>query len=54
MVGCGYYADKSQPSWLTNASVDDVSAFVTRHVDEGIADTEMWPALIGGIGTSDL
>jgi phosphotriesterase-related protein len=52
MVGCGFYVHVSHPDWLSDASADDVAAYLTEQLRDGIGDTGVKPALVGEIGTS--
>jgi phosphotriesterase-related protein len=52
MVGCGFYVHVSHPDWLDDASADDIAAYITGQLRDGIGDTDVRPALVGEIGTS--
>jgi phosphotriesterase-related protein len=53
MVGCGFYIHDSHPTWVEDASVEELAELLLRELAEGIDDTGIRPALIGEIGTSD-
>lgn len=48
----GFYQDKFLPDFVTEASVNELSAFMIKEIEEGIADTNIKAQIIGEIGTS--
>lgn len=51
--GCGFYVHSTHPDWIENASVKEIADAIQNEVDNGIADTDVLPGLIGEVGTSE-
>ena len=52
IVGCGFYVHGSHPSWVCEATVDDLEAAIERQVSEGVNGSGVLPGVIGEIGMS--
>jgi phosphotriesterase-related protein len=50
--GCGFYLDRTHPSWVAEASVERLEDFLLSQLEEGFEDTGVRPGIIGEIGTS--
>ena len=48
----GFYQDKFLPSFVTEASIDQLSSLMIKEIEEGIAETTIKAGIIGEIGTS--
>lgn len=48
----GFYQDKFLPEFVTDATVDELTEFMVKEIDHGIADTSIKAQIIGEIGTS--
>ena len=48
----GFYQDKFLPEFVTDYTVKQLTDFMTKEINEGIADTDIKAQIIGGIGTS--
>jgi phosphotriesterase-related protein len=53
MAGCGFYVHPTHPEWVETATVEELTDFLISELTNGIAPTDIRPALIGEIGTSD-
>ncbi|MFC6347694.1 phosphotriesterase family protein [Vagococcus carniphilus] len=48
----GFYQDKFLPEFVTDYTVKQLTDFMTKEINEGIADTDIKAQIIGEIGTS--
>lgn len=48
----GFYQDKFLPEFVTHYSVEQLSDFMIKEINEGIAETDIKAQIIGEIGTS--
>lgn len=48
----GFYQDKFLPEFVTDATIDDLTKFMVKEIEHGIADTAIKAQIIGEIGTS--
>lgn len=48
----GFYQDKFLPEFVTDASIDELTTFMVKEIETGIADTSIKAQIIGEIGTS--
>ena len=48
----GFYQDKFLPEFVTEATVDQLTEFMIKEIETGIADTSIKAQVIGEIGTS--
>jgi phosphotriesterase-related protein len=53
MIGCGFYIDPSHPDWVREADVDTLVEFFLDELANGVGGTNIRPALVGELGTSD-
>lgn len=53
MVGCGFYIGKTHPDWLVELSAQAIHERLADELENGIGGSEIRPALVGLIGTSD-
>jgi phosphotriesterase-related protein len=54
VLGCGYYRVVGHPTWLLEASVEEVRDALLQQVLVGIDGTSVRPGIIGELGTSDV
>ncbi len=52
MQATGFYQDKFLPEFVTEATVDQLTEFMIKEIETGIADTSIKAQVIGEIGTS--
>ncbi|WP_278530598.1 phosphotriesterase family protein [Enterococcus asini] len=48
----GFYQDKFLPEFVTDATIDELTEFMVREIESGIAETAIKAQIIGEIGTS--
>ncbi|EGP5057498.1 phosphotriesterase-related protein [Enterococcus faecium] len=48
----GFYQDRFLPEFVTNATIDELTEFMVREIENGIAKTAIKAQIIGEIGTS--
>lgn len=48
----GFYQDKFLPEFVTDATIDELTKFMVKEIEHGIADTSIKAQIIGEIGTS--
>lgn len=52
--GCGLFVHDSRVEAYTQASVEELTAWMLREIREGVEDTGIRPGVIGEIGTSEI
>jgi phosphotriesterase-related protein len=53
IAGCGFYIEQSHPSFISRASVDQISETIITETIKGINNTGILPGIIGEIGVSE-
>jgi len=51
--GAGFYVCSTHPSWVEDATVDELTAFISAEVTTGRGGTDVRAGIIGEIGTSE-
>ena len=52
IMGSGWYIAPTHPSYIENATVEELTEILIREINSGVDDTGIKPGIIGEIGTS--
>ena len=53
VAGLGFYVHAIHPPWVDNASVEELTDYFVKQLNEGLLGTDVRPGIIGEIGTSE-
>lgn len=53
VAGLGFYVHAVHPPWVDDASVEDLTEYFVKQLNEGLLGTDVRPGIIGEIGTSE-